>query len=235
MSAKRSFPWIPFILLVLVVATIAAIRYLPWWGVALYFAVLVLGWKYIAAAIFTLMVRNVARDMARALLGARVDVHSLRAVPPPDASVLAELDEEDEEDEEDEDAKEFAESIKDMPDEPPEARDWYELEATITPRDVEPDDDGNRPDWQPSSLILVVPGGAWGEYDLACRVARVEMERQGSFQPAGKLITVGATRLRLLLGAQPGTTRLVFRYFTENFGDIIELPPPVERPARSST
>ena len=132
MSERKSFPWIPIILVVLLVGAVTAVRYLPWWGVVLFFAVPILGWKYIAAAIFAVMVRQTAKGMARALLGAKVDVHTIRAVPPPEAAALEAMLKGDNEDEDDRD---FEESIKDLPDDPPDARDWYEIDATITPEE----------------------------------------------------------------------------------------------------
>src|SRR4051794_27494821 len=106
MSERRSFPWITLLLLALLVGLILAVRYLPWWGVALVIGLPILLWKYIAALIFAVMVRQTARELARALLGATVEVHALKPVPPPDPAQLAEWMRD-----EDEDAEEFEELI----------------------------------------------------------------------------------------------------------------------------
>lgn len=214
--------WLAIILVVVLVGLVVAIKYLPWWGIVILFAVPLLTWKWIAAAILTLYVRRVAGDLAKALVGATVEVHSFKAVPPPDRDKLEAMLSEDD----DEEDKEFAESIKDAPDELPTERDWYELEATITPKPW-PKEDENDPGWPPGSLMLIAPGGGWGEIDDVCLIARAEMKFEGRMQPAGRLNAYGSNRVRFLFGVKPGTRKLIFNYMTEKFGPVLELPPPL--------
>jgi hypothetical protein len=153
-----------------------------------------------------------------------VTVHSLKAVEPPDPKVIEEFlaDENPTEDDE-----AFDELIKDLTDEPPEARHWYELEVTIAPqpRELVNEDDDN-PGWRPENLILVVPSAGFGEYDLACMIARTEINLDDAWRLAGDRHCYETERLRLLVGVVAGTKAMRFRYFFENFGEPIELPPP---------
>ena len=213
-------PWVAIILVVLLVGLVVAIKYLPWWGIVILFAVPILTWKWIAAGIFAFYVRRVAGDLAKALAGATVEVHSLKAVPPPDAQALEQMLAEDE----DEEDKDF---VKEAPDEAPGERHWYEMEATIKPK-FEPAEGEDNPGWPPDSLMLIAPGGDWGTIDDVCLIARVEMEFQGRMQPARRLNAFGQNRVWLLFGVKPGTRQLIFHYLTENFGDVIELPPPLD-------
>lgn len=216
-------PWIKISLVLVLVLLILAVKYLPWWGLLLIAIVFVFGWRHVAALIFFVMVRKTAREMAKTLHGADVEVHSLKAVSPPDPSVL-----EPKEEEMDEDDEEFEEQIRDMEDEKPEERDWYELDITIRPQASE---DAH---WQVEALLLVEPGAGWGEYDATCIIARTEFEAEGRFQPSNNWTAHEAARVRLLFGVTPGTKRLKFRYYGfEEFGDELELPPPADKPAKT--
>jgi len=216
-------PWLAIILIAVLVGLVVAIKYLPWWGIVILFAVPILTWKWIAGAIFAFYVRRVAGDLAKALVGATVEVHSLKAVPAPDRdkleALLAEHD--------DEEDKEFAESLKDAADQLPQELHWYEMEATIKPK-FAPAEGEDNPGWPPRSLMLIAPGGKWGTIDDVCLIASVEMEFQGRMQLATRLNAFGEERVRLLFGVKPGTRKLIFHYLTENFGDVIELPPPLD-------
>lgn len=218
-------PWLGIILVLFLVGIVLAIRFLPWWGLVIMVAIPILGWRYIGAGIMAIMLRRTARAMSKVLHEATVTIHSLRAVPPPDPTVLEERFKEDPDDEDD---AEFRDQLKDMPDEPPEDRDWYELEVTIAPKPQERTEDEDTDDgWQPDALVLVVPEAEWGEYDVTCMVGRIEMEQDGQMKPVEDRMVLGPKRLKLLLGVTPGTRRLAFRYFFYSFGDVIELGEPL--------
>ncbi len=121
MSEPRSFPWVSLLLGTLLIAAVLAVRYLPWWGVALLIGIPILCWRYLATFVFAVVVRRVARGLARALLGAQVEVHSLRAMPPPEAAALEAMLKSDHEDEDEWADQESAEGH----DEAPEERNWY--------------------------------------------------------------------------------------------------------------
>lgn len=216
--------WWQVILIVVIVLAVLAIKYLPWWVLVILIALPILGWRYIGAGIFVLMFRRTAGQLGKVLRGATVTVHSLMAVSPPDPKVLEETFRDD--DEEDEDV------VGDALDEPPEARDWYELEVTIAPqpRDVESgeDDPGG---WQAETLALVPPESGYGEFDVTCMIGRIEVEHEGRFRIAGDWCSYGPERLKLLIGVRPGTKQVKFRLFFQDFGEVIELPPPHTRPA----
>ena len=107
----------------------------------------------------------------------------------------------------------------------PEARHWFELDVSITPKPAAPEQDN--PGWPPEGIMLIVPGGNWGEIDDACLIANVEHRSGGEFKPTRRMQAYGSERLRFLIGIKPGTKKLIFQYMTEQFGDVIELPPPL--------
>lgn len=216
--------WWQVILILVIVLLVLAIKYLPWWALLILIAIPILGWRYIGGAVLYVMFRRTARSLGKVLRGATVTVHTIEAVPPPDAKVLEEAFADEEEDDED-----FASEALD---EPPEARDWYLIEVSIEPKPFpaahEEDDPGG---WQPEALALVPEDAGPGEIDMGCRVGRIERQVEGGYRIAGNWCSYGDERLRLLIGVTPGLKKLKFCYFFEEFGGHIELPPPHARPA----
>jgi hypothetical protein len=224
--------WIPFILLVLLVLIIAAVRYLPWWGILLLAAGIYLFFKFAFGRLMLMLLIMPFKAKGAVLRGATADVHSVEGVPPPpprsiveqpiaaleyDGNVLSngedeetgeevEADEEDEEEDEDE-------SIP---------REYYQVDVTIKP--------GPRSGpfilWEPSEL-LVVPFEAkiaWNFRDLdveSMELRELEIFRDGQFGPDEEGKYFGPLRLRMLLGLPLGTPRrLKFRYYLETFGEL---------------
>jgi hypothetical protein len=214
-------PWITIILILLFTAFALALKYLPWWGIVIMIAVPLLTWKYIAALVFTLMVRRFAGQLAQALAGAETEVHSVKPVAPPGAAALEQMLAEGDDAED----QEFKDSLKDAADEPPEARNWYELDVSIRPQPTLEGQDN--PGWPADGLMLIAPGGNWGEIDDVCFIGKVERRAEGEFRPAANWHAHDSERLRFLIGVKPGTRKLIFQYMTEQFGDVIELPPPL--------
>ena len=59
----------------------------------------------------------------------------------------------------------------------------------------------------------------------------MQVETSGVFGPEDDLRYAGAQRLPLLVGVRRGVERLAFRYYTEEFGEVVlppagRLPPP---------
>jgi hypothetical protein len=97
------------------------------------------------------------------------------------------------------------------------ARDYYRIEVTITPQSSA----GPFQHWEPGELRLGRPGKKWDEEDDSCEVKSLETEQDGQFQADEGYKYGGPLRLRLLIGVLPGVERLTFRYYLEEFGEVI--------------
>jgi hypothetical protein len=95
-------------------------------------------------------------------------------------------------------------------------RDYYHLEVTITPTE----NIGPFQLWEPGELILGLPGKTWDDDDDSCEIKRVEIEEDGQFKPDEGMKYPGAQKLRLWIGVRPGTEKLAFRYYMEEFGEV---------------
>lgn len=111
-------------------------------------------------------------------------------------------------------------SLTPVPSPPDEPWRHYDLETTVRPTGW---GIGFRL-WQPGELRMEEPGGAWADGGDACRVLSVEVF-DGREYGADGMRYRGARRLRLRLAVRPGVRRLAFRYYTEQFGDVV-LPEP---------
>jgi hypothetical protein len=96
-------------------------------------------------------------------------------------------------------------------------RDYYLLDVTIQPtrRGI-----GFRR-WQPGELALTALDGGCLDADASCQVVSVEVEQGGAFAPEDDMRYAGKQRLRLLVGVRRGVERLAFRYYTEQFGEVV--------------
>lgn len=217
--------WILALLFAVVVTTVAAIRYLPWWGVLAYLAVLVFSVPAMFKLGFALYVRKIGREMASALDGAKVEVHDIRAVPPPSVEELKGFLHE--EPEPDEDGETEPQPEEEVEDELPSARNWYELELTISPDPAKTEGDDAQ-SWSAESLLLVPSGTPHGELseDMPF-VLRHEWWENGKYIATENRSFYAPARVRLFLGATPGSGPFVLRYmFFGKLGDPIHLPPP---------
>lgn len=217
--------WILVLLFAVVVTTVAAIRYLPWWGVLAYLAVLVFSVPVMFKLGFALYVRKIGLEMASALDGAKVEIHDIRAVPPPSVEELKGLLHGEPELNEDGEAE--PEPEEDFEDELPSARNWYELELTISPDSAKTGGDDAQ-GWSAESLLLVPAGTPHGEIteDMPL-VARHEWWENGKYLATENRCFYEPARVRLFLGAIPGSGPFALRYmFFGKLGDPIHLPPP---------
>jgi len=199
------------LLLVVVAAAVAvglawAFKNLPWWQtVALVVGLLVVA-KLAAARLFTWALSIPFKWKGAVLRGATVQVHSITPAAPP--SKMPEAD-----------GASDSESKQES-----SARDHFLLDVTVTPN-APP---GKFTQWGPNEVQLVKPEsrvrlhGASDEDD-ACEVKRIEVEDEGQFKEDEGFAYAGPRRLKLLLAVQPGTSRLKFRYYFEEFGEL-QLP-----------
>ena len=199
--------WFWGILLILVVAVVAAIRYLPWWGVLVLVLTLLVSAPSVGRLMLAQFIRKVGRDLATGLQGATLTQASkpIRPQPPPNREALEEMldGESDESDGDSDDA--FGDPDEGpagaMRDDPPESWNWYELEITITPRPIEDED---YPGWNAEALNVVPAGTRPGEISDQCLVVNREYEHEGRFERADRRTFSEGARLRLLTGVRPG-------------------------------
>lgn len=222
------------ILLILIVLLILAIKYLPLWAnLAIVLAVILLV-PFVARHAFLWLFSIPFRAKGKVLRGAGADVHSVRLTTPP-AEVRARLHattdhvlaahppgvDPTEDDVEDDDTTEQTETDT--------ARNYYELDVTITPRPAT----GPFTHWEYGEVTLVRPGRRWHQDDDICVVKQVDLVREGTVLiNAGEKVeedgepedlgskVFGPHRLRMLIGVKPGVRELVFGYYFEKFGRV---------------
>jgi hypothetical protein len=200
-------PWIRITLVLFLVLTVVAFKFLPWWGVVAFLLAAFYSLKLLGGWFLNRLIMLPFQAKGRVLKGATLVVHSIEPAkaPPPKQLTYNAADERVEgESEADESASD------DGP------REWYQLKITVTPKPST----GAFQHWEPGELRLTRPGLPWDESDDACLVKDVEIEQDGAFHDHDGLKFHGEQRLRLLMGVQPGTTRLVCRYYFETFGEV---------------
>lgn len=203
------------VLAALVAILVAAVRYLPWWGILLTLAgealALYLGFKFAFQRLLTAVFMIPFKAKGAVLKGATIEVHSIEAAEAPPA-----LQDESPEDE-DEDPK----SESPRPPAPP--RVYHRLDVTITPR---PPTGRGFQFWEPGDLTLMpakaeVSFESDDDNDDTADLAEVEVFQDGQFGPNEGTKYFGPQRLRILFGLAPGAPeRLKFRYYFETFGEF---------------
>lgn len=213
-----------FVLLLVAVLMGLAVYFLPWW---LLLGAVVVGavaaWL-LQGRLFNFLLRRLLmipfQLKGRVLRNATVEVHSIRraAAPPEDAAETVTVGEEGETE----------------PSRLPVPLDYYEVEATITPKPS----DGPFMLWEAGELMLISPDRRWSDEDssgvirsLECWLAPGEQfdDEDDSPQPVpadGRYVKdtgcklSGPRRLRLLVGVKPGIRELVFCYYLEQIGRL---------------
>lgn len=190
---------------VLGLTSTAAIRLLPWWGLAALLGCVALSGlvaiKWVLPRLLPSLLKAPFKAKGAVLRGATAQVHSIERAPAPPADVEREDDTA-----------------------PSEAGECYELEVTISPRPT----DGPFALWQPDELRLAglrEKADDPDEDERAGKILAVEVARDGGFEPASGMRFDGPQRLRLLIAAPSEQRRLRLRYYFELFGDIA-LPLP---------
>lgn len=214
---------IRLILLVLFVLVVLAFTFLKWWQILILGAVLIVLSKFVAKRAVLWLFSMPFRAKGKVLRKASVEIHSVRAAAVPARKPAAEKarlsDESNGAEDEDDDDVEDHES-----EEPDVAREYYEIEVTITPQTPT----GPFLYWDFSEVALVRPGKRWDEDDDTCRVESADLVREGTvLLDAGEkdddddgTKVAGPRRLRMLIGVKPGVRELVFNYYFESFGRL---------------
>jgi hypothetical protein len=188
-----------------VIAVVAALRYLPWWALVGGVVLIVAFFKFFGGKLLLWLVSLPFRAKGRVLRGATAELLSLRPVAAPLTKLPAESNP-------DPETRELAPPI------PPTPRDYYELDVLITPRAPT----GTFRFWEAGELILVPPGKTMDDEDETCEVVKLEVLREEGGPPdeGEGLKYFGPQKLRFYIGVLPGTSRLVFQYYFEQFGEV---------------
>ncbi|MBE9032104.1 hypothetical protein IQ266_20405 [filamentous cyanobacterium LEGE 11480] len=199
-----------WILVVLVILIILAIKYLPWWALI---AVIVLGALTIPWALKQGMKQVLLlpfKAKGQVLKGATVQVHQVQSTNMPtlrqgsdmDVATFADL-------------RERYHQLK-----------WYTVDASISP--VKREADVPFSAWEPGDLMLVPPGKkvkdieGLAENDVS-EIHDYEIYETNRFQQDMEGKHLGSQRVKFLVGVQPGVQTLQFRYYLELFGEV-EFP-----------
>lgn len=199
-------------LLLVLIVTILAFKFLPWYvlvglAVLAVFGAPLMG-RWLLYRLFLLPFKAKGAVLHRAA----VTVHALDSAARPAPAETARLGYQPYEGGAEPDAAD------DQPTEQPVTRNYYRLVVTVTPRPK----GGGFQHWEPGELRLVLPQTRpMRDDDDACTIEDLAIEEGGAFRPDEGFKLHGEQKLRLLLGVRPGVGRLVFQYYFETFGEVV--------------
>jgi hypothetical protein len=199
-----------WILIVLIILAVLAIKYLPWWaliillvggGLGLQWAV-----KYGLKQAFLLPFKA----KGQVLKGATAQVHNVQPTNMPTVKQNA-----DSHPGEIADRRARYHQLK-----------WYTVDVSIAPQQT-----GAAvafPAWEPSDLVLVMPGKKVKSLESLAdeevsTIHDYEIYQTDRFQFDNEGKHLGSQRLKFLVGIEPNVTTLQFRYYLELFGQV-EFP-----------
>jgi hypothetical protein len=199
-----------WILILLIILAVLAIKYLPWWaliillvggGLGLQWAV-----KYGLKQAFLLPFKV----KGQVLKGATAQVHNVQPTNMPIVKQNA-----DSHPGEIADQRARYHQLK-----------WYTVDVSIAPQQTEAA--VPFPAWEPRDLVLVVPGKkvksleSLAEAEVSA-IHDYEIYQTNRFQSDSEGKHLGSQRLKFLVGIEPGISTLQFRYYLELFGQV-EFP-----------
>lgn len=227
------FRLIVLFLAVAFVLLLVAVRYLPWWGIALLVVGLYLLVRYVIPRLAVGLFLMPFKAKGAVLKNAVAEVHSVvwEAAPakpaqhepatPARAALEYDGTSEPSTEDEDEDDEPMDEPDEELEDEEP--RDHFRIDVTITPQAK----DGGFQHWEPSDLRLVPFTTKSGLNlkdegdDQVGDTVEVEIFRDGRFEPDEEGKYCGPLRVRLLMAVPLDAPRRVkFGYYFELFGDL---------------
>jgi hypothetical protein len=199
-------------------AFLALLANLPWWldlAILAGLALFAVGLSYWFKWKFNRIVHEAVLEVGSAMKDARVEVHAVKAVPPPAGPSPYDLPEDDEN---------FMEGVDDAAwDEP--GTNFYGLDVTITPADPQAR-------WDPTSLTLVpadhAPDDETEISERLCPLHSAEVQVNGAFRTCPEREVRGPQRLRMKFAVHEGMRAVKFALFVTYFGRI-ELPAPLPR------
>lgn len=196
-----------FVSLVLLgIAIVLALNFLPWWVCLLILAAGLLGIRYGIPLLFKRALMTPFKLKGKVLKGAQIQVHQI--VPAPTPTRRYDLE-----------TTDIAPTYADF--------NWYYLDVTIQPDATQVDDSAAFSLWEPGDLMLVEPGSTATDFgtndDELCWIHDYRLYEGDRLveDQAGKL--AGTQRLQFHVGIQPTIRELTFRYYFEQFGRV-EIP-----------
>jgi hypothetical protein len=199
-----------WILIVLIILAVLAIKYLPWWALIILLVGGGLGFQWAVKYGLKQAFLLPFKAKGKILKGALVQVHNVRSTNMPTVKQHVDMD-----------AGEATER---------RARyhqlNWYTVDVSIAPTQAEVDTPFSA--WEPSDLLLVLPGKQVKSLEgLAdnevSEIHDYEIYQTNRFQPDVDGKHLGSQRLKFLVGVQPQVKILQFRYYLELFGQV-EFP-----------
>jgi hypothetical protein len=199
-----------WILIVLIILAVLAIKYLPWWaliillvggGLGLQWAV-----KYGLKQAFLLPFKA----KGQVLKGATAQVHNVQPTNMPTVKQSADR---------------HPGAIADQRARYHQLK-WYTVDVSIAPPTT--DTAVAFPAWEPRDLVLVTPGKkvksleSLAETEVSA-IHDYEIYQNDRFQFDNEGKHLGSQRLKFLVGIEPNVTTLQFRYYLELFGQV-EFP-----------
>jgi hypothetical protein len=195
-----------WILVVLVVIAILAIKYLPWWAliVILVGGALLLRWGVKLAVKQAFLLPFKAKG--KVLQGAQVQVHQIQTVGMPVLTRDLDTDEADYAD-----RRSRYHQLK-----------WYSVDVSIFPK---AQDQVPFPAWSPGEMLLVPPGSQIKDLESLANLESAEIHdyaiyRSDRFTPDHEGKHLGSQRVKFIVGIEPEVRQMQFRYYLELFGQV---------------
>jgi hypothetical protein len=199
-----------WILILLIILAVLAIKYLPWWaliillvggGLGLQWAV-----KYGLKQAFLLPFKV----KGQVLKGATAQVHN---VQPTNMPIVKQ------------NADSHPGAVADQRARYHQLK-WYTVDVSIAPQSSE--SAVAFPAWEPNDLVLVVPGKKVKSLESLAdeevsTIHDYEIYQANGFQFDNEGKHLGSQRLKFVVGIEPGISTLQFRYYLELFGQV-EFP-----------
>jgi hypothetical protein len=220
-------------LLLFVIFTVAAFRYLEWGQALLICFGMIAAFFFGLKLIIKSFMNNLGRTLlagfdikSRVLRGAGVEVHSVHAVPRPPAKFIDQEGNEDEDEDEDEDDDDEEEPAPDA-----DRLAYYRIDFTLRPLD---ENAGPMQHWDLDDLCVVdvaapplsLDPNQSGDPGVGYHLADIQIFEAGKFQDDDQGKHVGTQRVSTVIAVPPELRELKFRYYTEQFGRVT-LPPPM--------
>jgi hypothetical protein len=199
-----------WILIVLIILAVLAIKYLPWWALIILLVGGGLGLQWVVKYGLKQAFLLPFKAKGQVLKGAAVQVHNVQPTHMPTAQ---------------QDVDSHPGAVADQRARYHQLK-WYTVDVSIAPQQVESAVPFSA--WDPSNLLFVVPGQKVKSLaDLAdhpvSEIHNYEIYQTNRFQSDAEGKHLGSQRLKFHVGIEPGISTLQFRYYLELFGQV-EFP-----------
>jgi hypothetical protein len=201
--------WTFWLIIIVTIIVILAIKYLPWWALIMVIVGGALAAKWGVQYGMKQLLLLPFKAKGQVLKGANLQVHNVQPIAMPTLVRNADTHE-----------GEFADT---------RARyhqlKWYSVDVSILPT---PQDKAAFPAWEPGEMVLVPPGQKIIDLESLGKVEAATIHDYQIFQDDRFTIDhdgkhLGSQRVKFTVGVQPEHQILQFRYYLELFGQI-EFP-----------